>query len=242
MRQSITKTLGITCLLAAIAPIPARAGAVAVLAALDSELGALKKEVELVGQPMEFGGRPVYQARFENRPVLLAKTGANPDAVAPLIRWLVNDRNIAAVISIGPAGALSDRVEIGEVVVAERAVRDEAAASRSVWTLAQVTNCESKPAGTIVTVDSFVAGTGERTRLLTAFGADVVDMSAAVIAEACTARQVPCVIIRQITDRADQDAPQSFTGAVRTKPRLTVAAALCALGQLRGGLASKGPS
>jgi adenosylhomocysteine nucleosidase len=229
-------------MLAIVATVPTRAGTVAVLAALDSELEMLKKEVEVVGQPLEFNGRSIYQARFEGKPILLAKTGSSPDAVAPLIRWLVNDRNVGAVISIGPAGGLSDSVEIGDVVMAGKAVRDGGSPAQGTWALTQITNCETKRVGTLVTVDSFVASQGERLRLHGVFGADVVDMSAAVIAGVCASRHLPCVIIRQITDRADENAPRSFAEAVRTKRPPTIPTALCVLAQLAGRLASKGAS
>jgi adenosylhomocysteine nucleosidase len=224
--------LVIVIALSSVMPRCVQAGTVAVLAALDRELEALKKEVDLVGQPLDLEGRAVYQVRFGGHPVLLVKTGANADAVRPLIRWLVEDRHVDAVMSIGPAGALSSRFAIDDVVVAHRAVQDSKVSPQAALALAEITDCEAKSAGTVVTVTAFVADHGERVRLRNTYDADLVDMSAAVIARECASHHVPCIILRQITDRADEGAPRSFAQSVHARPLLTIPAALCVLGRL----------
>lgn len=242
MRRSLAKLFVAVLPLVIGAPLQIHAGTIAVLAARDREVEALKQQFDLVGQSLELEGRPVYQARFRGHPVLLAKTGANPDAVAPMIRWLVEDRHVQTVISVGPAGALVDRIAIGDVVVAHNAVRDLVPRSGVVWPAAQFTNCETKPVGTVVTVAAFVADGTERSRLHATYDAELVDMSAAVIAEVCASHHVPCVIIRQITDRADVDAPRAFAESVHERHPPSVPAAICVLGQLILGLAGGGPS
>jgi adenosylhomocysteine nucleosidase len=228
--------------LVAQASLPAYCQTIAILAALDSELDALKKELDLVGRPLQFKGRPISQGRYRGQPVLLAQTGRNPDAAAALTRWLVESRRggIAAVISIGPAGALNNELKIGDVVMPSSCRSDIpvatgndplSAPTRRVG-LQKLTGCTIKPAKAIVTVDSFVATNSERRRLRETYHADAVDMSAAAIAAACTDRNIPCVILREITDRADEDAPRAFAEAVRAKQPRTVAAALCALQKL----------
>jgi adenosylhomocysteine nucleosidase len=222
--------------------VSTRASDIAVLAAVDSELETLKKQGDLVGQSLAFAGRPVYQARFDGQPALLTKTGSSPEAVAPMIHWLVEDRHVGAVVSIGPAGALTDDMAIGEVVTVQKAVRDGNASSNSPWVLTSLMQCPVKPVGTVVTVGMFVAESGERARLRTTYHADLVDMSAAVIAEECVSHHVPCVLIRQITDRADRDAPRDFSEAVGSKHPLTIPGALCALQQLAAILKIKASS
>ena len=63
--------------------------AIAVLAAMESDLSAVRKEADAVGGSFEFNGRPVYQARLEGQPMLLAKTGATPEAARAITQWLV---------------------------------------------------------------------------------------------------------------------------------------------------------
>lgn len=207
-------------------------GAIAVLAAMDSELSALKKEAEIVGGSFEFDGRTVYQARCEGRPVLLAKTGATPEAARAITQWLVREREVSAVVSLGTAGSLNEGLQIGEVVVARNALRD-GNGQTTPWNLQEVTGCQAKSANMIVTVKAFVANGSERARLRETYGADMVDMSAAEIAEICATRHIPCVIIREISDRADEDAPRAFVETYRRKRPEAIQAAVCAVRQLK---------
>jgi adenosylhomocysteine nucleosidase len=198
---------------------------------MESELSALQKEVEIVGRAFEFDGRPVYQARFGSKPLLLARTGATPEAARAMAQWLVGERRVSGVISIGMAGAAVDSLQIGDVVMAGTAVRDGKRGIGEEWKLQQIRGCDVKPVNTITTVGSFVASSTERARLRETYHAEIVDMSAAEIAEACAAQQVPCVIIREISDRADEGARHAFTETVRAKQPRTVHPALCAIKQ-----------
>lgn len=206
--------------------------AIAVLAALDSDLNALKKESEIVGSPFEFDGRPIYQARFEGRAILLAKTGATPEAARGMVQWLVREREVSGVVSIGPAGSLSEELLVGDIMVPRNAIRDEAGHGNAPWPLQQVKDCGVKAGNTIVTVKAFVANSSERARLSETYHADLVDMSAAEIADVCASRHIPCAIIREISDLADEEAPRSFVGTSRRQQPRMVQAALCAVRQL----------
>ena len=207
-------------------------GLIGVLAAMDSELGGLKKEVEIVGTSFQFGDRSVYQARFEGRRMLLAKTGATPEAARAMAQWLVNERQVSAVISVGPAGSLSEELQVGDVVTAESAVNDGREPGATVWDLRRMKDCDVKPVGKIVTVSAFMANSSERARLRERYHADLVDMSAAEIAGICANRRIPCVIVRQVSDRADEEALRAFARSSRSKQPETIQPALCAIRQL----------
>jgi adenosylhomocysteine nucleosidase len=236
----MTRWLVISVLLAAAVEGMAVARApveTAILAALDSEINGLKKEVELVGHPLQFSGRTIYQARFNGARVLLAKTGSTPKAARAMAQWLVEERHVARVISIGPAGALSDNLKTGDLVSAQtcrRVLQSTISPAVAASSLLQGEACALKSARVIVSVESFVATSAERGRLRETYQADLVDMSAADIAEVCATREVPYVIIREITDRADEDAPRAFADVVRREEPRTVAAAMCALRDFAG--------
>ena len=206
--------------------------AIAVLAAMESDLSAVRKEADAVGGSFEFNGRPVYQARLEGQPMLLAKTGATPEAARAITQWLVQDRDVSAVVSIGTAGSLTNDLQIGDIVIARSALRDGNGQNQTSWELRPVKNCDAKLANTIVTVNAFVASGSERARLREVYRADMVDMSAAEIAQICATRHRPCVIIREISDRADEAAPHAFAESCRRKHPETIQVTICAVRQL----------
>ncbi|HEY3323713.1 MAG TPA: 5'-methylthioadenosine/adenosylhomocysteine nucleosidase [Planctomycetota bacterium] len=72
--------------------------------------------------------------------------------------------------------------------------------------------------GVIVTGDVFVAAEDKKNELRKALEADAVEMEGAAVAQVCFQQQVPCVVIRSISDLADASA------AVRSRDFAQVAA------------------
>jgi len=60
--------------------------------------------------------------------------------------------------------------------------------------------------GTIVTGDSFVASREKSAELSETFGAEAVEMEGAAVAQVCYQRGVGCLVIRSMSDKADQSA------------------------------------
>ena len=60
--------------------------------------------------------------------------------------------------------------------------------------------------GTVVTGDIFVASVDKGKSLRTEFGADATEMEGAAVAQVCYQLQVPHLIIRSLSDRADAEA------------------------------------
>jgi adenosylhomocysteine nucleosidase len=70
--------------------------------------------------------------------------------------------------------------------------------------------------GLLVSGDSFIASTAKRKWLRETFHADAVDMVSAGIARVCEANGVPYVIIRTLSDNADESAAAAFTKFVQS--------------------------
>ena len=69
--------------------------------------------------------------------------------------------------------------------------------------------------GRLVSGDSFIASTAKRKWLRETFDADAVDMVSAGIARVCEANGVPYVIIRVLSDNADESASADFAAFVQ---------------------------
>jgi adenosylhomocysteine nucleosidase len=70
--------------------------------------------------------------------------------------------------------------------------------------------------GRLVSGESFIASTAKRKWLRETFHADAVDMVSAGITRVCEANGVPCVIIRILSDNADESASAAFTRFVQS--------------------------
>jgi adenosylhomocysteine nucleosidase len=72
---------------------------------------------------------------------------------------------------------------------------------------------EDKPRvllGRVATGDQFISSEAKRIWLEQIFGADCVEMEGAAVAQVCASNKVPFVIIRSLSDLADEDADVDF--------------------------------
>jgi adenosylhomocysteine nucleosidase len=60
--------------------------------------------------------------------------------------------------------------------------------------------------GVIVTGDAFIASENKRVELRDRFSADAVEMEGAAVAQVCFYLDIPCLVVRSISDRADATA------------------------------------
>lgn len=81
--------------------------------------------------------------------------------------------------------------------------------------------------GTVVTGDVFVASSEKGKSLRADFGADATEMEGAAIAQVCYQIQVPLLIIRSLSDRADAEAhiayDKFYPTAARNSAKLVIA-------------------
>jgi adenosylhomocysteine nucleosidase len=253
----------------------------AILVALPSELDAVRREVRLVGQPVELAGHRVVIGYRKGEKVYLAKTGAGNLNSAMVTQALVTRYKIDRVISIGIAGWVGEegsgkgeeRRAIGDIVVATDVINhqagketpggfetgkesgDRSQKSEEYWRKCEALRSNAveiaqalmhrpqagTPAppesqklkadsrqpttnlgsfailreGRLVSGDSFIASTEKRKWLRETFHADAVDMVSAGIARVCEANGVPYVILRALSDNADESASADFAAFVK---------------------------
>jgi adenosylhomocysteine nucleosidase len=60
--------------------------------------------------------------------------------------------------------------------------------------------------GTVVTGDIFVASSAKKHMLIKDFGADATEMEGAAVAQICWQFNTPCLVIRSLSDSADENA------------------------------------
>jgi nucleoside phosphorylase len=75
--------------------------------------------------------------------------------------------------------------------------------------------------GRIASGDKFISTGAKRAWLRETFQADAVDMMSAAIAQACEANGVPYVMIRVLSDNADERATEDFAAFTRKENTVT---------------------
>jgi adenosylhomocysteine nucleosidase len=78
------------------------------------------------------------------------------------------------------------------------------------------TRTPSVVVGIIATGDAFVASRAVKAELHAELGAVAVEMEGAAVAQVCHQHQVPCIVIRSISDEADENADRDLEEFYRT--------------------------
>jgi len=162
-------------------------------------VAALQREIS----PLLTGWRAVMhelddrQFRFfENDLAVAVCGGIGPDAARRAAQAAVAVYQPQLLLSAGFAGALNQQLKVGQVFW-PRVVIDAADGSRTEAASGQ---------GTLVSFSS-VAGSGQKTRLAVAYGAQAVDMEAAAVARTARANGVAFAAVKAISDEASFEMP-----------------------------------
>jgi adenosylhomocysteine nucleosidase len=73
--------------------------------------------------------------------------------------------------------------------------------------------------GVIVTGDAFISSPSKKLELRKTLGADAVEMEGAAVAQVCFQQSTPCLVIRSMSDLADQNAQRDYEKFYRIAAR-----------------------
>jgi adenosylhomocysteine nucleosidase len=109
------------------------------------------------------------------------------------------------IIAAGFCGALQPDLKVGDVVIASEVI-DQSGHS---WPISgKIDHLEQRKLR-LLTVNHLIATAADKKRLGEVHKADVVDMETATVAELCTARGVPFMAVRAVSDAVDTElSPQ----------------------------------
>lgn len=206
---------------------------IAVIGAMEQEIEWLKAAMSDV-KDVQFGKFTAYEGRLSGKRLVLVLSGIGKVNAAISTAWVIHQFAPECVINTGSAGGLGGSLTVGDVVIGERVAHHDVDVTAFGYTWGQVPQqpavFESDAAliqvadeaarvfdgatvsrGLIVSGDQFVHSS-ERIATIRSHFADVqaVEMEAAAIAQACHQLNTPFVVIRAISDSADEKADISF--------------------------------
>lgn len=181
---------------------------VAVLAAMVPELKPVVRALELA--PLALAGVRAYGGRAAGREIVAAVTAMGTRAARDVTARLLDAHPVEHVVVVGICGAVDRGLALGELVVPE-VVLDEASGERH-----RPAPLEGFAArGTLLTTDVLHRDPETIERLRRA-GVVALDMETAAIAATCAARDVPCSVLRAVSDRAgDPGVDEAVLGLTR---------------------------
>lgn len=205
---------------------------IGIIAAMPEELHVLINNLKNPKKHLRLG--IVYHTGYiGNHEVVLVESGIGKVMSAMSVAVLVNDFKVIAIINTGSAGAVTDKLEIGDVLIADRLVYHDVdvtafgydygqmakqplyfeASRYFVSEIKKVLEARQQKSytGLIATGDSFIASSEKINQIKEHFP-DVlaVEMEGAAIAQATHSIGLPFMVIRAISDTADHNANITF--------------------------------
>lgn len=203
-------------------------------------IGAMAVEVELLKQKMEnltvstHAAMEFYDGVLEGLDAVVVQCGVGKVNAAMCTQILCSIYGVTHLVNTGIAGSLCAELDIGDLVVSRDAMyhdfdcvhfgyemgkvpgmdvvafpADEAMMDLAV-TAAEAVNPGHTKVGRVASGDLFVAQKAAKEAIIAKTGAWCTEMEGAAIAQTAYRNQVPFVILRAISDKADDSAEMDY--------------------------------
>ncbi|WP_268957512.1 5'-methylthioadenosine/adenosylhomocysteine nucleosidase [Paenibacillus albiflavus] len=203
-------------------------------------IGAMKEEVEMIISQMDHvtestkAGILYREGTFRNKQVVVCMTGVGKVNAAVCTQQLIETFGVDAVLFTGVAGALDPALEIGDIVVSTECMQHDMdvtplgfkrgiipyqensifAADADLVKLAKA-SCDKlfsgrAVLGRVLSGDQFIASPDVVRMLRQDLEGACVEMEGSAVAQVCAMHQIPYVVIRSMSDKADGSADVSY--------------------------------
>ena len=212
---------------------------IGIISAMDSEIDILldKAEIDHVDTIAKV---KYHIGTLNEHPVVITKAGIGKVRASSGVTTLLNKHNISKIIFTGVAGGVSDKAEVLDEVIGTRLVEhdygiatndgfkwrsgdpgignqkgeyyksDPELVDLAYKAAVNVVGKKHAHKGTIATGDQFIASEEHVDRLQNDFNAYACEMEGASVAAVCLQYDIPFVVIRALSDKADGKAHDSY--------------------------------
>lgn len=204
-----------------------------ILGALDQEIKHLLS-IANIDSSSHWGPFSIHTCTIENQAVCLVKCGVGKVLSSMLTQHLIDKFKPTHILFTGLAGALNSKFNIGDVVLGTECIQHDIDASalgfkRGLIPYTEIYSikCDANllkiartfdadtfamHEGRLLTGDQFIAKSEEHSHqyLISELNGDAVDMEGASVAIVAMINEIPCLIVRTISDKADGESPKNF--------------------------------
>lgn len=205
-----------------------------IIGAMDEEISQIVKKMTEV-ESAEIADMVFNKGKLGSRDVVVVRSGIGKVNAAICTQVLVTYFHVDAVINTGIAGSLRSEINIGDVVLSTDALQHDMDATgfgykpgviprmkTSVFEadaklrgLAREACQRAVPdigvhEGRVVSGDQFISDKAVKSRLIELFDGFCTEMEGAAIAQAAYLNGIPFLIIRAISDKADDSASMDY--------------------------------
>ena len=205
-----------------------------IIGAMDEEVARMKEQME-DAQVQTWAGMDFYRGRINGKEAVVVRSGIGKVNAAVCAQILADRYEVSAIVNTGIAGSLDGKIDIGDIVLSTDALQHDMDATNFGYPLGQIprmevlsfqadrrllelarTCCkEVNPdihvyEGRVVSGDQFVSSQEKKEWLIRNFKGSCTEMEGAAIAQAAYLNGIPFLIIRAISDKADNSATMDY--------------------------------
>ena len=206
---------------------------------MDEEVAILKESME-VQDTMERAGMTFVKGIMSGKEVVVVRSGIGKVNMGICAQILIDCFGVDTLINTGIAGSLDARIDIGDIVISTDAVQHDMdvsmlgdpvgqiprmdtfsfPADEKLVKLAVEVNKEVNPdiqtfTGRVLSGDQFISGKEKKEYLVKTFDGKCAEMEGAAMAQTAYLNKVSYVIIRAISDKADNSATMDYPEFVK---------------------------
>ncbi len=207
---------------------------IGIIGAMELEVEALKAEMS-VKRIVEKVSMKFYEGTLNQAEVVIVQCGIGKVNAGICVQILADCFAVTHIINTGVAGSLSAELDIGDLVIGTEAVYHDMDVTSLGYEIGQVPGMDVRffPAdtamveaarvscreavcditvrtGKIASGDQFISSKEAKEHIITAVGGYCTEMEGAAIAHAAYLNRIPFVIIRAISDKADDSAHMDY--------------------------------
>ena len=207
---------------------------IGIIGAMDEEVISLKRKMSIQDTEV-IAGMEFCRGIMHDKEIVVVRCGIGKVNAAVCTQILIDRFRTSYIINTGVAGGLYPKINIGDVVISSDTVEHDMDASavgnprgeiprmkktyfeadEKLVRIAQVSAekiiGENKVyVGRIASGDQFISSIKVKEEIYSTFTAYCAEMEGAAIAHTCYLNEVPFVIIRAISDKADHSAEANF--------------------------------
>lgn len=207
---------------------------IGIIGAMEEEISNLKSHMQ-VEEVQTIAGMSFFKGAVKGIELVLVRSGIGKVNAGICTQILASVYGVDTVINTGIAGSLNADIDIGDIVVSTSLVQYDVDARNFGYKLGEIPrmNIVEFPAdkylidktqsafdsldlgiklykGMVATGDKFVSEDSLKAEIISNFHAYCVEMEGAAIAQAAMLNNMACVVIRAISDKADNSADVDY--------------------------------
>ncbi|EIT85484.1 5'-methylthioadenosine/S-adenosylhomocysteine nucleosidase [Fictibacillus macauensis ZFHKF-1] len=210
---------------------------IGIIGAMDEEIHSMKHVFDFYGQCL-YAQTTFYEGTYFDQEVVLCKSGVGKVNAAIAAQLLVDRFQVTHIIFTGVAGAVDPSLDIGDIVISTSAIQHDMDASKlsaqypqgtipmfdhpsdfiANEHLIQLADDAAQSLGDVAVVrgrilsgDQFIADGELVATYHEQFQGSCIEMEGAAVAQVCYLNEIPFVIVRSISDKANSEATVNFT-------------------------------